>query len=162
MAKLNIKKIFLWSYCIINFCFVALFIHMGINEDVNVYNPRNVDGVATIENYNVDYIHDDTAPANIRKVYSWMIETTEETEKCLRFYTSHHYVDVFIDGELVYSIHTDEDNMFGDSISSVWTNVHLYPKDEGKEIRVILTPVYDSVINNSTLVGIVIPKISPL
>lgn len=149
MAKLNIKKILLWCYFIINFCSVSLFIYMGINEDVNVYNPRNIEGVTTIENYNVDYIHDDTAPANIRKVYSWTIETSEMTEKCLRFYTSHHYVDVFIDGELVYSIHTDEDNMFGDSISSVWTNVHLYPKDEGKEIRVILTPVYDSVINNS-------------
>ena len=122
---------------------------MGANENVNVHNPRNIDGVTTIEDYNLDYIHDDTAPANIRKVYSWTIETSEMTEKCLRFYTSHHYVDVFIDGELVYSIHTDEDNMFGDSISSVWTNVHLYPKDEGKEIRVILTPVYDSVINNS-------------
>ena len=149
MKKLNNKIVLLWLYCIISVCFLSLFIYMGVNEDVNVYNPRNIEGVTTIDNYNIDYIHDDTAPANIRKVYSWTIETSEMAEKCLRFYTSHHYVDVFIDGELVYSIHTDKDNLFGDSISSVWTNVHLYPKDEGKEIRVILTPVYDSVINYS-------------
>lgn len=70
-------------------------------------------------------------------------------EQCTRnswlmFYTYHQYVDVYIGEECVYSIHPAPEYPFIDTVGCNWVKVPLYDRDAGKEIRVVLTPVYEA------------------
>lgn len=70
-------------------------------------------------------------------------------EQCTRntwlmFYTYHQYVDVYIGEECVYSIHPAPEYPFINTVGCNWVKVPLYDRDAGKEIRVMLTPVYEA------------------
>lgn len=63
----------------------------------------------------------------------------------LMFYTYHQYVDVYIGGELVFSMHPSEKVTFTKTVGSSWVKIPLYDTDKGEVIKVRLTPVYDFV-----------------
>lgn len=62
----------------------------------------------------------------------------------LAFYTSHHQAAVYVDGRCVYALTPDRDDVF-DTVGNTWVMIPLYPSDEGKTVRVELTPLYDSI-----------------
>ena len=46
-------------------------------------------------------------------------------------------------------IHPDENNKISLSVSSNWVTVPIYREDSGKQVRVIVTPVYKSVTDRN-------------
>lgn len=59
----------------------------------------------------------------------------------LTFYAVHQDVVVYVGEKCVYMLSAGEGDMFGTG-GGVWVTVPLYGEDLGKEIRVILTPLY--------------------
>lgn len=60
----------------------------------------------------------------------------------LAFFVNHHNVEVYVGNELVYTF-TGEDDIFSTS-GGAWVTVPIYESDLGKEVLVILTPLYDN------------------
>ncbi|MGM9550823.1 MAG: GGDEF domain-containing protein [Clostridia bacterium] len=150
-SHLNLRRITIATYAVTVLLFFALAVYMFLFKDNNVYNTRNIASYKTVDNYSVKEIEDASAPIGLRKEYSWKIGQVDNNESCLMFYIVHSYAQVYFDDELIYALASDENNSVGKSPSSNWVVVPLYPSDEGRNVRVILTPVYKSMQNRETV-----------
>lgn len=144
---LNSKIGFL--YLFMSVCMCSLLVYFGITHNNEVIQTRNNRGYQVLSDIEFNNITDSSAPAGIRKEYSLSLEDIAEGDNSLIFYVVHHYVQIYLDQELVYSLLPDEDCKVSANVGCNWVEVPLYPEDSGKEIKIIATPVYKSVADRS-------------
>lgn len=145
----NGKKRLSVYYAVLACLFLALFIYVGCKEQTEIYQARTDCTQREINNYDYMEKHNPDAPLKITKEYRWTLEEMEPGDVCLAFYTVHQYVDVTLDGELIYQLKSSDKNRIGKTVGSNWVVIPLYLQDEGKEIIVSITPVYESVKNRT-------------
>lgn len=126
--------------------FTLFAVYMLIFARTDVYQARNDRGYEIVLDYTESLQPDDQAPAGVNRVFRWTLEPGNDGDS-ITFYVIHHYVKVYLDGELVYSLQPSSANRIGKTTSSNWISVPIYPEDAGKEVVVVATPVYKSVIN---------------
>ncbi|MDD6033362.1 MAG: GGDEF domain-containing protein [Oscillospiraceae bacterium] len=130
--------------------FVALFIHMTWFESSVTERARNVPDCHPVENISLQVTEDESAPAGVRRTYSWIMEDVTSANSTLAFYLVHQYTEVYFGDKLMYSLNRSPDSLIGRGPGSCWVTVPVYPADSGKEVRVVLTPVYEAVRNRPT------------
>lgn len=143
----NLKSITVTAYAAVAILFIIFSVYMLYFENNNVYSARDVSSYKKVEDYTVNEIKDQSAPIGLRREFSWQIGDIENNENCLMFYVVHSYAEVRFDGELMYSLTPGENNYIGKSPSSNWVVVPIFPSDSGRKVSVIVTPVYESVLN---------------
>lgn len=146
-SHFNLKRIAVAAYVATAVSFIAFALYMFVFKDNNVYSARDIASYKTVENYSEEEVEDASAPIGIRKKYSWQIVDIDNNESCLIFYIVHSYAEVRFDDELIYSITASENTRTGNSPSSNWVVVPLYPSDVGRKVTVTVTPVYKGVKN---------------
>ena len=144
-SHFNLKRIAVAAYVATAVLFIAFALYMFVFKDNNVYSARDIASYKTVENYSEEEVEDASAPIGIRKKYSWQIVDIDNNESCLIFYIVHSYAEVRFDDELIYSITASENTRTGNSPSSNWVVVPLYPSDVGRKVTVTVTPVYKGV-----------------
>ena len=127
--------------------FFLFFVYMGLTENVSVYSSRHAHDYHTITEYTVEQVSDALAPVGVRTVYHWILQDVDSSESCLCFYLSHHYARVYIDGELVHELAAAENNRIGGTVGSNWVTVPVHQEDDGKEIQIVLTPLFEDVVD---------------
>lgn len=147
--RLNLKNATFAVFAAVAILFATFAVYMIAFKDNNVYSARDIASYNTVKAYSEKTIEDASAPAGIRREYSWQIEDMNNNESCLIFYVVHSYAEVRIDGELVYSLTEGGKTHIGSSPSSNWVVVPLYQSDVGRTVTVTVTPVYKSVMNRS-------------
>lgn len=135
------------SYLCVAVLFLLVFLYMALFENVSVYVARDNRTYTVVNDYTVRNIEDPQAPVGIRREYSWGLDDIGTNDNCLGFYLVHHYAEVYLDDELVYSLMPDEDNKIARGVSSNWALIPIYPRDSGREVRVVITPAYSNVEN---------------
>ena len=135
------------SYLCVAVLFLLVFLYMALFENVSVYVARDNRTYTVVNDYSVRNIEDPQAPAGIRREYSWVLDDIGTNDNCLGFYLVHHYAEVYLDDELVYRLMPDEDNKIARGVSSNWELIPIYPRDSGREVRVVITPAYSNVEN---------------
>ena len=140
----------LWLYFMVVFCAFALLTFFMSNQKNEVFQKRTVQGYRITEEVRYQETEDEKAPAGIKKEYILEPGQIDESENCLAFYVVHHYVQVYVEDELVYSLMPQKEDSITRTTGCEWVIVPLSEKDSGKEIRVILTPVYESVLGRQT------------
>lgn len=146
-SHFNLKRIAVAAYVATAVLFIAFALYMFVFKDNNVYSARDIASYKTVDNYSEEEVEDASAPIGIRKKYSWQIVDIDNNESCLIFYIVHSYAEVRFDDELIYSITASENTRTGNSPSSNWVVVPLYPSDVGRKVTVTVTPVYKGVKN---------------
>lgn len=86
------------------------------------------------------------APVGVREEYFFTFDEINGSYRDFIFYTAHQNVSVFVDGERIYLMRPFIANDFGKTPGSVWNSMALEEADEGKVVRVVIYPVYKSVI----------------
>ena len=127
--------------------FTLFSLYMLLFARTEVYQAREDRGYETVEDITESLQPDDQAPAGVNRVFRWKLSPDDDGHS-ITFYVVHHYVKVYLDGELVYSLQPSANNHIGKTTSSNWISVPIYPEDLGKEVVVVATPVYKSVISN--------------
>lgn len=84
-------------------------------------------------------------PAGIQKEYILKPELTAGSENSLIFYQVHHSVELYLEGELVFSLMPEAEGLSGGTVGCSWIVFPLRAVDAGSEIRVSLTPLYSEV-----------------
>lgn len=135
------------TYVAVLLSLLVFAVYMGCTEHSSVYQTRTTDQYNIVENYTATTVEDASAPVGIRKEYRWTLTGITTTKNCLAFYFVHHYAEVRIGGELVYSLTPGEHNRIGRSPGSNWVFIPLYLTDNGQEIQVTVTPVYKSIVD---------------
>lgn len=140
------KKISAVIFFVTAALFASFFLYLGINENITVFSPRYSPYYGRIINLTPETVKDDTAPMGNRTVYSWLMDAHCETGDYLCFYISNNHVDITVDGEPIYSLHSSDENPVGRSVSSNWCIIPLEPEDAGKRFTVVLTPLITEII----------------
>lgn len=104
-------------------------------------------GIIQITEYACQEIADKDAPIGIRKEYTLSLDERIPTDCTLAFYTVHQYVNVWLDGENVYQLLPPDNTRFSKTVGSNWVMIPIYREDAGKEVRIEITPVYESFRN---------------
>ena len=135
------------TYAVVFLLMLIFAIYMRYAEHSSVYQARAIEQCEILENYTETTVEDSSAPVGIRKEYRFKLSNITTTKDSLAFYVVHHYAEVHINGELVYSLTPNENNKIGSSPSSNWVFVPLDKSDNGSDVLITTTPVYKSVIN---------------
>lgn len=132
----------------------ALLVFLGVTANFEIQQSRTGDGLVIVGENSCREIENADAPIGVIKEYTFIINEGLERDTYLSFYTVHQYSEVYIDGQLVYSM-KPSGKLFIKTIGSNWSMIPLYREDAGKEIRVNIIPVYESVRNREVqfLVG---------
>ena len=150
IAKFQItRKLAAVVFAVTALVFVCFFLYMGFHENVSVYSPRYSPYYGTIINLTPETVRDESAPLGTRTVYTWLMDAHCETGDYLCFYVSNNHVDVTIDGEQVYALHSSEEEAgenIGKTVSSNWCIIPLTPEDAGKQVTIVLTPLIPDIL----------------
>ena len=135
---------------------MAVFLTLiNMKDQVKVQQERDDRGYFVVEDDICTETEDVNAPIGVRKNYTFYLSDTEKEDTHLAFYTVHQYVKVWLDGTLVFSLEPSGEGAISKTVGSNWVLIPLYREDAGKEIRVEITPVYESFRNREVefLVG---------
>ncbi len=144
-----LKKIpiFLFTFTLIAFLF--FFIWVNGEDGVTVNRADPMPGYGVFSDLQTETVVDETAPAGIRKIYKGVLPSDLSGEDHLFFNIAHHSIEVYLDGECVYSLALSEDNRLAGNVGSNWCNVHIGHSGAGREITVVLTPLFEAAIGKS-------------
>lgn len=79
------------------------------------------------------------APIGIVSEYRFMLGRMDYADM-LAFYMNHNNIEVYLAEECVYRLEASEDSI--QTTGGVWVMLPLYESDAGKEVRVVLKPLY--------------------
>lgn len=113
-------------------------------DNARISQTRTKNGITQITEYACEEIADKDAPIGIRKEYTFTLNELIPTDCTLAFYTVHQYVNVWLDGENVYQLLPPDNPQFSKTVGSNWVMIPIYREDAGKEVRIEITPVYES------------------
>ena len=125
---------------------IALLAFLCVNVNFDLQQSRTDEGFWTVRDLVCCEVADADVPIGVIKQYTFTINEGLEKDTCLAFYTVHQYVEVYIDGQLVYEM-KPSGGSFIKTIGSNWNTIPLYREDAGKEICVNIIPVYESFRN---------------
>lgn len=121
----------------------ALLLYLSVTKNVDHVSVRQEPELKVLS-YEVWQEPDPNSPAGETLEYRMRLGEDPDRGDCLAFYTVHQYVEVYMGDELVAQW-KPEKGSFIQTVGSNWTIVPLDREDSGKEVRVRLSPVYQSV-----------------
>lgn len=135
------------TYVVVLLSILVFSVYMKLAEHSSVYQARRIEECETVDHYTETTVEDPSDPMGIHKEYSFKLSNISATKDYLAFYVVHQYVEVRIDRVVVYSLTSNENNRIGASPSSNWVFIPLDQADNGRDVQVTITPVYQSVVN---------------
>ncbi|MCM1325883.1 MAG: diguanylate cyclase [Bacteroidales bacterium] len=143
IVKKTVQKIY-WFFAAL-FCVLFLFVMQSFH--VVEESDKTNEGYQILTNYQHTVLEDESAPVKVRKEYVWQIEGVEGAYKDFLFYSYHQNVEVYLDDDCIYEMYPDKHNAFGKTPGCLWNDIALDSRDNGKVLRVVLTPVYTSAVD---------------
>lgn len=147
MRKISLSKISIVLSVTAGLALAILLVLFCLTENVEVKKSRADSEFYCVKEYTCQEIENKDAPIGVVKEYIFCLSDTFSNDTHLAFYTVHQYVDVYLDGQNIYSLRPSGENRIGKTVGSNWVMIPLYREDAGKEIRVVITPVYESFRN---------------
>lgn len=126
---------------------VALLVYLGVVENITLQPNRNDSEYIVVQDYDVREVERADTPIGVVEEYTFTIDQKVDNDTHLGFYTVHQYIDVYLEGQLIYSLKPSKENQIGKTVGSNWTMIPIYREDAGKEVRVEITPAYESFRN---------------
>lgn len=91
--------------------------------------------------------HEDAdAPAGVVYEYRFVPDVITHTET-LAFFINHHEIAVYLEEECVYRLEQKGSSI--QTTGGIWVMLPLYEEDAGKEVRVVLSPLYGNYQNKT-------------
>lgn len=141
----EMKQKMTWLYIANNAVIVLFFLFVCVMCRNTVVNQRQSQTYVRITEYTEQVVEAADAPLGIQEEYVIQLDELDEDDGSLIFYSHHQNVQVYIGNELVFSLQPSADNPFGKTPGSHYNAIPVYCKDAGKQIRIILSPVYENV-----------------
>ena len=134
----------------------VMLVFLGVTDNFEILQSRTDDTAeqVVVREDSCREIADAEASIGVIREYRFTLDEGLERDTYLSFYTVHQYAEVYIDGQLVYSM-KPSGKLFTGTIGSNWSMIPLCREDAEKEIRVNIIPVYESFRNREVqfLVG---------
>ncbi len=140
------KSIYI-AYAICIFIALLFIIYTYCNLKNDIYTSRDSGSFVAMAPEEFLSVDDANCPFGVYNTALFTIDSTFLPGSHFIFFTTHESVEIYIDDELVYSFKPDKSNAFSKTNGPHWNNILLRPEDAGKELTVILTPLYENKID---------------
>lgn len=104
-----------------------------------VYQSRPNGTYTVIRDMTCERKGDVAAPIGVVKEFRFILDDIKHADT-LAFYISHHAIEIYLADECVYMLMASDDVIR--TAGEVWVMLPLYEEDTGKEIRIVLSPLY--------------------
>lgn len=145
IMKMYVKVIYGISLSLV--FFMLIFFH--IHEKADKYIARDEAECSILTDYEVTSYANKSAPIGITQEYQWTLNDVPKRGSAVTFYVVHQEIEIYLEDELVYSLMSGENNLSSKTTGYNWAKVYLYPEDEGKDIRILVHPIYKTSIRNN-------------
>ncbi len=149
MKEKNNEKIKYIIYTAYGTCLLALICmlaYIGSRFHINISAARPTDSYCVITADTFRTETDDNAPLKLYNELSFPLPDLPANNSNLIFFVKHEKVEVYLDSELIYSLSPD-DSSFIKTTGANWCVIPVCDDDVGKTVRVVLTPLYKSMVN---------------
>lgn len=126
---------------------MVIFSHYMTGENIHLVEQKEARGVVQVMDYHEEIIENTSAPQGVQRICTIKAPVRLDGGESMAFFAIHQFVDVYLDDELVYSLKKSDKCNIGSTAGTNWINIPLDNHDGGKEIKVVLTPVYEDVID---------------
>lgn len=145
---INTGKIKTVTYTLTGILIIALLIIIGVKDNLEKNTDIEQDTFINIAVESTQTIERADAPLGIVKEFVFTLpEITHDLS--LMFQSSHSFVEVYMDNELVYSVKTSSDIAFAETPGGIWNIVHVCHEGSSKEFRVVIIPVYEGFLEQN-------------
>lgn len=138
-------RLIVLSFLSVSLCMIALLFYIDLTQKSEIIQNRSVQGYRILDVSLYHEAEDPDAPIGIKREYVLDLGNLDEGDNCFAFYQVHHYIQIFLNEELVYSQMPGNRHAVSKSTGCGWVMIPLFSQDSGKQIRVILTPAYEAV-----------------
>lgn len=104
----------------------ALLVLLFVTDNVEIRQSRKDSGFTVLEDYSCREIEDADTPIGVRKEYTFCINEMLYSDTHLAFYTVHQYVEVYLDGEYIYSLKPSGEKRISKTIGSNWVMIPIF------------------------------------
>lgn len=125
-----------------------LFLYMCSNLQLNIKKQEISYGYETLTDYKVSSYKIGNGAQGIRQDYSFELKDVDDNYNWLIFYTYHQNISVYLEDECIYKVSPSKFNSFGKTSGYVWNSVAFEQADNGKIVRVVITPIYNSSLDD--------------
>lgn len=139
MADKTMKR-----YWIVGVALLCLLIFIGVNFRYDIQNARKDLSFSILEDYEIRQEADAGVPLQKKMVYTLTAPGVSNGRSELAVYTVHQNIQVYIGGELIYSLRPFDKNPFGSTPGCIWHFVPVTEADEGKELQIVLSSPYEA------------------
>lgn len=146
-GNISLSPIATLIFSFVGMALLALWVYFFTTNNIELRQSRQEQDHVRISDYSCREVESKGTPIGVKKQYTFSVNEFLENDTCLAFYTVHQYVDVYMDGQLIYSLQPSANQKISKTVGSNWVMIPLYREDKGKEICVELTPVYESFRN---------------
>lgn len=142
MKTVFYSKVQTTLFAIMSTMIVGLLCYLWIVPNNEIKQKRETAEYHSIEDIQYQEIKDTKAPTGIIREFCFCIDEELLYDSTLVFQYSHQNAEVYLDGEKIYSLQVADHLSFIQTPGTNWAVIPLYREDIGKEVRIILTPVY--------------------
>lgn len=143
MKKINRHKILKTLFIVLGALLIFFLGILLFQDNAIVENSRAQEESFVVQKVSGEKLEKTDTPAGIAVEFMFPISDEPGRDRELMFYASHQWVDVIIDEECVYTLRPSKELSFIKTPGSKWICIPLFSEDEGKDVRIILTPVYE-------------------
>jgi len=140
------KRLPAWLFTVTMIAFLCFFIYIACEESVSVDRAEPMKGYGVFSGLSAELNEDEGAPAGVQKVYRGILPHDLSQEDYLCFNIAHHAIEVYFEEELAYSLTYSENNIIANNVSSNWCIVHVGESHAGKDVTIVLTPLFEAAI----------------
>ena len=146
----NSGKIKAVIYSVTGMLIIALLLVVGIRDNLTINKDISHDKFVNIDVSSVETINREDAPLGVAKEFVFKLPDIDH-DMSLMFSSSHSYVEVYIDNELVYDARISPDIAFAETPGGIWNIVYVCHEVSEKDVRVVLMPVYESFLEQEVV-----------
>ncbi len=139
----RIKKVI---YTLTALLIVTVLLIVGVRENLVKSVKVSQTEFLNIECSSVNTVEREDAPLGVAEEFTFIMPEIPH-DLTLMFQSSHSFVEVYMDDELVYSVKTSPDIAFVKTTSGLWNSLHVCHESSGKEFRVVVMPVYEGFLS---------------
>lgn len=144
MEKTIFKKIQTILFLIIGVWIVILLVYLWMTPNIDFRQSRVQQGYKIVEDVFYQELKSLDTPIGIDREFRFILSDEIAHDTTLIFNFSHQNANVYIGEEHVYALQSAEELRIIRTPGTNWAMIPLYREDIGKEVRVVLTPVYEN------------------
>lgn len=139
----NLRFSIYTAFAIALLVLICLTVYICVHFNAAIFSTRHTETYRIIKADTFDTINDNTTPLGIYNELAFTLPAIPKSGSNLVFFVKHESVEVYIDGNLVYSIAPDNSS-FIHTTGANWCIIPIYPDDTGSIVRIKLSPLYNS------------------